>query len=254
MVSLETARRNAVLSTLTQMKRQTPFRPDTVRERIIAAGARILASGGREALTTRSVSTAADVQAPTIYRLFGDKDGLLEAVAEDGLTRYIARKKGYAAKAGPLEDLRLGWDLNVEFGLENPAIFSILSASPRAGALSRAASGGIEILRSRMRRVAVAGLLRVSEERAVNLVRVGGSGTVLTLLSLPENERDLGLSVAAREAVIAAITTTRSAVRHTGVAGAAVALRASITQAAPLSAGERALLAELLERLATPVK
>lgn len=221
----------------------------TVRERIIAAGARILAAGGTNALTTRAVASAAKVQAPTIYRLFGDKEGLLVAVAEDGIAKYIARKRGHAAKTDPLEDLRFGWDLNVEFGLENPAIFSILSSQTRPE-LSRAASGGLDVLQRRIKNLAAAGLLRVTEERAVNLVRAGGSGTVLALLSMPEGERDPGLSVAAREAVIAAITSTRPSVRPSGFAGAAIALRASLTEAAPLSAGERHLLTELLERLA----
>jgi AcrR family transcriptional regulator len=36
---------------------------------------------GRRAVTTRAVAAGAGVQAPTIYRLFGDKDGLLDALA-----------------------------------------------------------------------------------------------------------------------------------------------------------------------------
>lgn len=235
------------------MKRRSASRAgkhDTVRERVIAAGARILAEGGREALTTRAVAAAASIQAPTIYRLFGDKEGLLQAVAQDGLHRYISRKKAHVARADPLEDLRFGWDLNVEFGLENPAIFWILSGDAPTGALSRIAAGGLEILQRRMRSLAAAGLLKVSEERAVELVRAGGSGTVLTLLSVPEARRDPGLSVAVREAVIAAITSARPAVRHGGVAGAAIALRACLSETAPLSPGERQLLTELLDRLA----
>ena len=231
------------------MGRRTPpkaLEQDNVRERVIAAGARILAEGGREALTTRLVAAAAGIQAPTIYRLFGDKDGLLEAVAEDRLLKYIARKKAHAAKSDPLEDLRFGWDLNVEFGLENPAIFSILTG----GRLSRVAASGLEILQRRIRNVAAAGLLRVSEERAVALVRAGGTGTVLALLSMPEDQRDPGLSVAAREAIIAAITSTRPVSRQVGVSGAAIALRASIGDTAPLTPGERQLLTELLDRLA----
>ena len=54
------------------------------RERIVACAAELLTRGGREALTTRAVASAAEVQQPTIYRLFGDKEGLLEAVAEHG--------------------------------------------------------------------------------------------------------------------------------------------------------------------------
>ena len=73
-------------------KASAPRAPETVRDRIVAAGATILAEGGREALTTRAVASAAGIQAPTIYRLFGDKDGLLYAVAEDRLAKYVAQK------------------------------------------------------------------------------------------------------------------------------------------------------------------
>jgi len=220
------------------------------REKIIAEGARLLAKGGREALTTRAVADAAGVQAPAIYRLFGDKDGLLEAVAEDVLARFVARKKAMAPRADALDDLRLGWDLHVEFSLEHPAIFSILNADPKPGRLTRVAEGGIDLLRSRINRVAAAGLLRVSEERAVALMRAAGTGTVMMLLGQPERERDAGLSVAAREAAIAAITTSKPAVRHGGPASAAIALRAALGETTTLSPGERLLLDELLDRIA----
>ena len=54
------------------------------RDRILAEAVDLLARGGREALTTRAVAAAAGVQAPTISRLFGDKQGLVDAVAEHG--------------------------------------------------------------------------------------------------------------------------------------------------------------------------
>ena len=62
---------------------------DRVRARIVAAAAELIASGGREAATTRAVAAAAGVQAPTIYRLFGDKRGLLNAAAEHGHARLV---------------------------------------------------------------------------------------------------------------------------------------------------------------------
>ena len=64
----------------------------TTRERIVEAAAQLLATGGREAVSTRAVSAAAGVQAPTIYRLFGDKQGLLDAVASRGFADYLRTK------------------------------------------------------------------------------------------------------------------------------------------------------------------
>ncbi|MDQ2795770.1 MAG: TetR/AcrR family transcriptional regulator, partial [Actinomycetota bacterium] len=47
---------------------------------MIDVAARLLQEEGPAAVTTRGVALAAGVQAPAVYRLFGDKDGLLEAV------------------------------------------------------------------------------------------------------------------------------------------------------------------------------
>ncbi len=65
------------------------------------------------------------MQAPAIYRLFGDKDGLLEAVAEHVMDGYVAEKSAHVAatEIDPVEDLRAGWTSHVEFGLANPALF-----------------------------------------------------------------------------------------------------------------------------------
>jgi len=93
---------------------------DATRERIVETAAELLARGGREAVTTRAVATAAGVQPPTIYRLFGDKVGLLDAVTEHGFRAYLADKG--VASADPVADLRSGWDLHVGFGLANPAV------------------------------------------------------------------------------------------------------------------------------------
>ena len=80
-------------------------------------------------MTTRSVALAAGVQAPTIYRLFGDKNGLLDAVAEHGFATYMARKPPGDPTADPVESLRAGWELHVGFGLANPSCSG--SCTPR---------------------------------------------------------------------------------------------------------------------------
>ena len=225
-----------------------PAGQDKVRLRILAAAAEILGKGGHDALTTRAVAARARVQAPTLYRLFVDKDGLLEAVAEHVLQKYVSEKTARTL-SDPLDDLRLGWDLNVAFGLAYPAVFAIISGNPRPGSRAAATASGLEVLRGKIQRLAKAGLLRVSVERAVNLVRAGGLGTVHTLLGMPEDQRDLGLSAAAREAVLAAITRAAPAVEQPGPKGAAIALRASLDHAEVLTPGERLMLGELLERL-----
>lgn len=226
---------------------------DEVRGRIIAAAAELLAEGGRDAATTRAVAAAAAVQAPTIYRLFGDMRGLLDAVAEQVLAAYIAEKSAREPHPDPVQDLRDGWDMHVAFGVAHPALFEIISSVPHARRRSPAADAGIDVLKRRVRNIARAGRLRVSEARAVGLLQAAGTGTVLTLLAEPDDRRDPGLSATAREAVLAHITTEVPVIEKAGPAAAAIALRAVLQEATVLTANERLLLEEWLDRLADTI-
>ncbi|MEO7715757.1 MAG: TetR/AcrR family transcriptional regulator [Capsulimonas sp.] len=221
-----------------------------MKTRIIVSAIELLSHGGRDAVTTRAVADAAGVQAPAIYRLFGDKNGLLDAVAEHGFQAYLREKSVRKPGQDPVEDLRFGWDLHVEFGLSHAAIYLLMYADPRPGAKSSAAEAGYRVLQEHIRRVAAAGRLRISEERAADLFHASGCGTVLTLLGKAEGQRDMHLSEIAREAAIAAITTDLPAFESSGPVAAAVALRAVLPDIGLLSEGERALLYEWLNRLA----
>jgi AcrR family transcriptional regulator len=223
---------------------------DNTRDRIVAAAAELLAKGGREAVSTRAVSAAAGVQAPAIYRIFGDKQGLLDAVATHGFTKYLNDKTGLKPSGDPVQDLRTGWDLNIAFALANPALYSLMYGDPRPGAAPPAAVAAMEILAAYVRRVAEAGRLQVGEERAARLIHAAGSGTALTLIALPEDQRDMAVSDMAREAAIAAITTDAPAPDSPGPVSAAVAMRAVLPQTSALTTQELALLKEWLDRIA----
>ncbi|AVZ76987.1 TetR family transcriptional regulator [Streptomyces lunaelactis] len=225
---------------------------DSPRERILAATAKLLADGGREAVSTRAVSAAADVQAPTIYRLFGDKQGLLDAAAAEGFTAYLNTKTAREPTDDPVEDLRTGWDMHVGFGLANPALYLVMSEPRPATEAPPAAVAGAEVLATLIHRIAEAGRLRVSEDRAAHLVQAAGRGTTLMLISMPEGSRDPELSVMAREAVITAITTGTPELAPPGPVSAAVALRAVLPQTSALTDREQALLREWLDRIAGP--
>jgi AcrR family transcriptional regulator len=221
---------------------------EQARQRVIEAAADLLAREGRDAVTTRAVAVAAGVQAPAIYRLFGDKDGLLEAVAEHGFAAFLATKHVDPRPQDPIEDLRAGWDLAVEFGLANPALYTLMYSEP-AGATSTAFKAGMEILRGRIRHLAAGGWLRVDEELAVTLIHATARGAVLTWLSLPEDRRNHALLTILRESMVAAVTTQEPAVKDAGPAGAARALRAALPEQTTLSAAEKQLLREWLDRL-----
>ena len=223
---------------------------ELTRQRVVEAAAELLAREGREAVTTRAVAAAAGVQAPAIYRLFGDKDGLLEAVAEHGYATFFAGKLVDSAPQDPVQDLRAGWDLAVEFGLANPALYALMYGEPRRGTTSAAFQAGMQVLLGRIRRLAAAGRLRVDEQLAAALIHATARGAVLTWLSLPDDRRDPALLSAMRESMVAAVTTERPAVQEAGPAGAARALRAALPEQTALSDAEQRLLGEWLDRLA----
>ncbi|WP_432930430.1 TetR/AcrR family transcriptional regulator [Microbispora sp. CA-135349] len=235
---------------MSESESETESGRDRTRAHIVSVAARLLASGGRDALSTRAVAAAAGTQAPTIYRLFGDKEGLLEAVAEHGFRSYLRDKKAGPPAADPVEGLRAGWDLHVGFGLANPALFSLMYGDPTPGRRSPAAVAAFRMLGERIRAIAAAGRLKVGERLAADVVHAAGCGTVFALLAMPEEERDPRLSEVARDAAIAAITTDAPAVETPGPAAAAMALRAALPDATALTDGERHVLGEWLDRLA----
>ncbi|MBM0274329.1 TetR/AcrR family transcriptional regulator [Micromonospora tarensis] len=222
-----------------------------VRQRIIDAAAALLQSQGREAVTTRAVSAAAGVQPPTIYRLFTDMHGLLSAVASAGFDTYLAGKQSQSLTDDPLEDLRTGWDTHVRFGLEHPAYYLLMYGEPDPGRRSVAAERARQWLRMLVERVAAAGRLAVSIETGVGMVHAVGTGVTFNLIGTPPEERDLDLSRRLREATINAITGAAAPSNGRDYPQRAAGLKAVLDDAAELlTPGERALLNELLDRLA----
>ena len=220
------------------------------RDRIIEAAATLLSEGGRDAISTRAVCAAASVQAPAIYRLFGDMQGLLDATGSYGLASYLAKKQQLDDSEDPVEDLRAGWDLHVEFGLAQPSFYTLIFGEARPGHETSAARQAADLLAYRVKRIAQAGRLRVTEERAAQLVHSTGKGVTLTLIATPPENRDLDLSTMARESVLATITNdTITVAASAGLQNAAVSLHASLDEATVLTVAERALLGEWLHRI-----
>ena len=236
-------------------------RPDA-RARIVRAAAELLATGGRNAVTTRAVSAAAGVQPPTIYRHFGDMQGLLGVVARETLTVHVGEQATRALTNDPVEELRRGWDLHVAFGLANPDAFALLYSAPSGASYTSVIREGVAVLQGLVARIAKAGRLRVDVVHATVLIHAAGTGVTLTLAATPPKERDPRLSDTMREAIITAVTVPATAEPPDGgsdaapaaerVAVHAVALRALLAEApSVLSPAERQLLSDWLDRLAT---
>ncbi len=222
-----------------------------MRRRIVEAAAKLLEEQGREAVTTRAVSAAAGVQPPTLYRLFTDMRGLLDAVAAAGFDDYLARKHGQTLTDDPVEDLREGWNLHIEFGLQHPAHYLLMYGRPDPDHPNPASEAAMDRLRMLVERVAAAGKLAVGVETAVSMISAGGRGLALHLIGTPPEHRDLDLSRRMRESTIGAITGQARRAEPPDFARRATALKAVLGETGALfTDGERALLEELLDRLA----
>ncbi len=238
----------------------TDSRPDA-RARIVGAAVKLLATGGRNAVTTRAVSAAAGVQPPTIYRHFGDMQGLLDVAARETLALHVREQASRALTNDPVEDLRRGWDLHIAFGLAHPDAFALLYSAPSVAASVSAIHEGVAVLQGLVARIAETGRLRVDVDHATDLIHAAGTGVTITLAATPPEERDPRLSKSMREAILTAITLPASADSNRGpeaassierVAVHAVALRALLTEVpSVLSPAERQLLSDWLHRLAT---
>ena len=223
------------------------------RDRILKAALTLLTKQGRDAVTTRNVAEAAKVQPPVLYRIFGDKTALLDAVAAYGFTAYLAKKHQSARSDDPVEALRAGWDLHVKFGLANPELYLLMYADPRPETESPAARQSFTMLEEHMQRVAAAGRLRVSVTRACALYHAAALGVVMSLLASVPEQRDLSLSSTARDHALSGITTHASSVSTPVIAVTASRLRALLTQpgkgTSVLTDAERLPLSEWLLRL-----
>ncbi|GAA0557952.1 TetR/AcrR family transcriptional regulator [Actinomadura livida] len=229
------------------------------RDRILRTAARLLAEADGEPVSTRAVCTAAGVGAPTLYHHFGDKRGLFDAVAAYGFETYLASKRAQRSTGDPVDDLRRGWDLHVEYGRTNPAFYTLMYGTPRTPPIAAEAH---RILLGLVGAAARAGRLRVPAGTAARMIHAAGVGVTLALIADEAGEpgkeadgaADNELSERTREAVLAAVTVPREGegdARSTSAARA-VALRAALAADPPkrLSAPEAALLGEWLDRIA----
>ncbi|KOX23975.1 hypothetical protein ADK67_19700 [Saccharothrix sp. NRRL B-16348] len=227
----------------------------STRQHILDVTADLLRDTAVESVSVRDVCQAAKITAPTLYHHFGDKRGLLDAVAAEGFARYLAEKQGHEPSEDPLDDLKAGWDRHIRFGLTHPVFYVLMYGGTRARE-HPSAREGLQVLHGMLVRLAEQGRLLVTPDDAVPTIHSACVGTTLTLVAEPDAPAHAGLSRRVRDAVLAAVVKQEQpAGQGTDAAlpDTARALLATLSahREPPLSAGERLLLTELLTRLAS---
>jgi AcrR family transcriptional regulator len=225
----------------------------SMSDRLLEAAAELMRKGGVEALSTRAIAAAAGTQPPMLYRRFGDKEALLEAVALHIVQEHIANMSKLIEDIDdPIEHLRDLWDLYVGFAFAQPDCLTLIYG--RTGpedAISAAAETMRAMVQTAVTRVADHGRLVMTVERATAVFRSSGVGFVLTQAKIPAAERDPGLSAIVRETAIAsiAVTSNASSTRSTLTARAAAMRRAIEGEDIPLTPAEHEVMTEWLDRI-----
>ncbi|MGW4205353.1 TetR/AcrR family transcriptional regulator [Streptomyces sp. NPDC004726] len=174
------------------------------RSSIIEAAAELLARSPSGDVSTRAISEAAGVQQPVLYRLFGDKNGLLNATVDYVWDQYLSTKRAAEESEDPLRDLRAGWDSHTAFALAHPNAYKLMFSSA-PGSAPEAAEEAMRILRQVLDRLARQGRLRVAPDAAARMVMSANTGVALALITRPTLYPDMDVSVMVRDAIHRAI-------------------------------------------------
>lgn len=119
--------------------------------------------------------------APTLYHHYGDKDGLLRALAQAELLGMFARKQGMKPSGDALRDVKRGWDDWVEFAIENTHLVRALQAS--AGATTQPLREAAEaIAAGRLARLAATTPLVLDPPTGARVLVAGANAVVQMLL------------------------------------------------------------------------
>ncbi|MER6420906.1 TetR/AcrR family transcriptional regulator [Streptomyces sp. NPDC001137] len=223
------------------------------REKILEAATDLLAKAPVADVSTRAVCEAAGVGAPMLYRLFGDKAGLLAAVVDRGFEEYLASKRAARPSDDPVADLRSGWDNHMSFALEHPNHYRLMY-SPELTAPPAAAQEAHALLHGILERCAAAGRLTVPPALATQMIMSANVGAALSMLTRPEQYPDAQFAERLRDSVLDSLT------RPAGpgepgeqdavpVAAATLAARLRAAQSPVFTPAESALLEQWLDKL-----
>lgn len=226
----------------------TPERTSDTRTRLLEAAAELIAESPGQDVPLRAICERVGVRLPTLYHYFGSKEGLLEKVVEHGFDLYLGVKGSSESSGDPVQDLRGGWDAHVDFGLTHPGFYALMYGQVAPGSKPAAQERPTRMLRDVVGRIDEQGRLVVDPDQATAHVLAANVGVTLRQIVLAEP--DPGLSVAMREAAIAAITGTGGRGRAGGPSELARELLTMLPAGdAGLGAEEAALLRAWLLRL-----
>jgi AcrR family transcriptional regulator len=140
------------------------------REAILAATEEILLAEGADHLCIRRVSERCGYKAPTIYHYFGDKAGLLREVVELRFQQLLETLSAVPLQRDAISYLRALSRAFIQFGVEHPAHYRLLSTIRiDGGRVPDAAQAAWDLVSKPVGTLARRGSLGTSDPRAAIL-------------------------------------------------------------------------------------
>ncbi|MQY03798.1 putative HTH-type transcriptional regulator [Actinomadura sp. RB68] len=104
-----------------------------VREALLRAARELLDERGPTGLAIRDIAARAGVAPMGVYNRFGSKDGILNALLEQGFAELAAVVTVRPDAADPLGAITTGMGNYRAFALANPAMYRLMFDQPNAG-------------------------------------------------------------------------------------------------------------------------
>jgi len=103
-------------------------------EKIAVAARRLLDRDGADAVTMRRVASEVGITAMALYRHYPNREGLLNALADEGFTELAERLESVKLAGGTAKQLEKIMNIFLDHALENPRLFELMFLKPREGA------------------------------------------------------------------------------------------------------------------------
>lgn len=111
-----------------------------VRDALLRAARELLTERGPDALAIRDIAARAGVAPMGVYNRFGSKDGILNALLQQGFTELAAAVSVIPDGEHPLRSIAIGLANYRAFALANPAMYRLMFDSPVPGLYSSEAA------------------------------------------------------------------------------------------------------------------
>lgn len=106
---------------------------ENLRQRLLETASAAIAAEGEQSLSLRGLAAEAGTTTTAVYSLFGDREALIAAVAEEGFRRFAQTLDAVPQTEDPWADLLALGVAYREYALAEPHFYKVMFGGPRSG-------------------------------------------------------------------------------------------------------------------------